>query len=540
MYLIKDSSFFKGILKLALLVAFPFLSFGQKPNWQNLDLKTDSTFGISTEKAYAELLKGKKFTPVIVGVLDGGVDINHEDLKRVIWANKKEKAGNGKDDDRNGYVDDVHGWNFLGSAKGSVSHEALELTRLIRRDQARFDSVDVAAIKSADLPAYEAYTAMKMVYDQKVNEAKNILANIQGFKGIIDGMVKTMGKTNPTAADFSNYKPSNEIETRVKEIMAEPLKNGSFEDFYKNEVVKGLEHYQDELQYNLNLKYDPRPEFVGDNYADSKQRFYGSNDVKGPDASHGTHVSGIIAADRTNTIGIKGVADHVTIMGVRAVPDGDERDKDVANSIRYAVDNGAKVLNMSFGKAYSWDKSIVDQAVKYAMSKDVLLIQAAGNENEDIDTAKNFPSRKYESGETAGAYIVVGASGFLNDSTLKASFSNYGKTAVDVFAPGVQINSTVPGSKYEKYDGTSMASPVVAGLAALIRSYYPKLTALQVKDIILKSVVKVNHTVNVKAGAITKSVPFSDLCITGGIVNAYNALQMAASYDPKKTVSAAK
>jgi subtilisin family serine protease len=535
MYINRNNFFSKGIMRVTILVAFPFLSFAQKPNWQNLDLKTDSTFGISTEKAYSELLKGKKFTPVVVGVLDGGVDFNHEDLKSVIWINKKEKAGNGKDDDKNGYVDDVRGWNFLGSAKGSVSHEALELTRIIRRDQAKFDSLDVSAIKPKDLAAYQAYSAMKMVYDRKLNEAKNIVANIQGFKGVVDAMVKKIGKENPTAADFAAFKPSNDIETRLKSIMTEQLKDVTFADFYKEQIVKGLEHYQDELQYNLNLNYDPRAEFVGDNYADSKERFYGSNDVQGPDASHGTHVSGIIAADRNNNIGVKGVANHVMIMGVRAVPDGDERDKDVANSIRYAVDNGAKVLNMSFGKAYSWDKNIVDEAVKYAMSKDVLLVQAAGNENENIDTAKNFPSRIYASGQIAGAYIVVGASGFVNDSTLKASFSNYGKTAVDVFAPGVNINSTVPGSKYEKYNGTSMASPVVAGLAALIRSYYPKLSALQVKDIIMKSVVKVDHNVSIKVREETKSVPFSDLSVTGGVVNAYNALQMAASYDPKKS-----
>jgi subtilisin family serine protease len=536
MYIKRNNFFSKGIIGVTLLVTFPFLSFAQKANWQNLDLKTDSTFGISTEKAYIDLLKGKKSTTVIVGVLDGGVDYNHEDLKSVIWLNKKEKAGNGKDDDKNGYVDDVRGWNFLGSVKGSVSHEALELTRIIRRDRVKFDSVEVSALKPEDLPAYKAYSTMKMVYDGKVNEAKNIVANIQGFKGVMDGLVKKIGKENPTAADFAAFKPTNEIETRLKTIMVEQLKDATYADFYKEQIVKGLEHYQDQLQYNLNLNYDPRAEFVGDNYADSKERFYGSSDILGPDASHGTHVSGIIAADRNNNLGIKGVANHVLIMGVRAVPDGDERDKDVANSIRYAVDNGATVLNMSFGKAYSWDKSIVDEAVKYAMSKDVLLIQAAGNENENIDTAKNFPSRKYESGEIAGAYIVVGASGFVNDSTLKASFSNYGKTAVDVFAPGVNINSTVPGSKYEKYNGTSMASPVVAGLAALIRSYYPKLSALQVKDIIMKSVVKVDHNVSLKVGEETRSVPFSDLCVTGGIVNAYNALQMAASYDPKKSI----
>ena len=528
----KNKVVLRGILSVMFVAGLGLSSFAQKKNWQNLDLKTDSVFGISTEKAYKELLKGKKSATVVVGVLDGGVDIEHEDLKRVIWVNKKEIAGNGKDDDKNGYIDDVHGWNFIGSAKGSVSHEALELTRVIRRDKPRFDNVTEADVKPADKADFEIYQKAKIDFEKQTEEATNIVENIGGLKNALDAMVKKMGKENPERADFQNYKTETGMEDRLKSIMIEQLANTSYQDFYKAQITKGLEHYQDQLAYNLNLNFDPRAELVGDNYADVNERNYGNNDVKGPDASHGTHVSGIIGADRTNNLGIMGVADNVLIMGVRSVPDGDERDKDVANAIRYAVANGAKVLNMSFGKAYSWNKKAVDEAVKYAVSKDVLLVQAAGNDNKDLDVEKSFPDRKYEDGGIASSYIVVGASGPTDDKTLKANFSNYGKTTVDVFAPGVQIYSTVPDSKYEAYNGTSMASPAVAGLAALIRSYYPKLTAVQVKEIILKSVVKVDHNIEIETeeGQAPKSVPFADLCITGGIVNAYNALKLAAQY----------
>ena len=530
---VKNKVVLKGVLSVVFIAVFGLSSFAQKANWQNLDLKKDSVFGISTEKAYAELLKGKKSTPVIVGVLDGGVDINHEDLKTVIWTNKKEIAGNGKDDDKNGYIDDVHGWNFLGSAKGSVNQEALELTRILRRDKDRFANTTTATVQPADSADFTQYQKAKVDFDKQTAEAKNAVENISGLKNVLDIMVKKMGKEKPELADFENFKTETDLEARLKKIMVSQLQHSTYEDFYNSQIVKGLDHYKDQLQYNLNLDFDPRPELVGDNYADDKQRNYGNNDVTGPDASHGTHVSGIIAADRTNNIGIKGVTDNVMIMGVRSVPNGDERDKDVANAIRYAVNNGAKVLNMSFGKGYSWDKKAVDEAVKYAISKDVLLVQAAGNDNKNLDIEKSFPDRRYLDGGVASSYIVVGASGSTDDKTLKASFSNYGKTTVDVFAPGVQIYSTVPGSKYEAYDGTSMASPVVAGLAALIREYYPKLKAEQVKEIILKSVVKVNHNVDVEIGedgAASKSVPFADLCITGGIVNAYDALKLAADY----------
>lgn len=514
---------------IALLAAMPFASFAQKPNWQNLDLQADSTFGISTEKAYNELLKGKKSVPVIVAVLDGGVEIAHEDLKAVIWVNKKEKAGNGKDDDKNGYIDDVHGWNFLGSSKGSVNYETLELTRLVRRDNAKFANADATSVKASELPAFEAYQKNKAELEKKLEEAKIGLERFSGIKNAIDAVVKKIGKAQPTRTDFEAFKPTDDMETNIQRIMVNQLKNISFEDFYKKQIEPGYDHFKQQVEYNLNLDYDPRG-IVGDDPNNSKERFYGNNDVTGPDAKHGSHVAGIIGAIRTNDLGIKGVANNVIIMGVRNTPNGDERDKDVANSIRYAVDNGAKVINMSFGKSYSWDKAIVDEAVKYAVSKDVLLVHAAGNDNNNLEVESNFPDPEYLSGGKAASWITVGASAWTNDGQIKANFSNYGKTKVDVFAPGVDINSTVPGSKYEKLSGTSMAAPVVAGLAALIRSYYPKLKAVEVKDIILKSVVKVNQSVEIRTEADVKTVPFSDLCVTGGIVNAYNALKLAAEY----------
>jgi len=517
------------MLGISLLMVIPFMTFAQKTNWQNLDLKADSTFGISTERAYNELLKGKKSTKVIVAVLDGGVDNNHEDLKSVIWINKKEKPGNSKDDDKNGYIDDINGWNFLGSSKGSINYETLELTRLVRRDNAKFGKLDTTSVPASDLTAFEAYQKNKAELDKELAEAKAGLENYAAIKSAIDDVVKKIGKDNPSSEDIQAFKPSSDIETNIQRILLQQIKNTTFEDFYKSQILDGYEHFKSQVDYNLNLDYDPRS-IVGDDPNNSKEKFYGNNDVAGPDARHGSHVAGIIGAVRNNELGIDGVADNVAIMAVRSTPNGDERDKDVANSIRYAADNGAKVINMSFGKSYSWDKAVVDDAVKYAVSKDVLIVHAAGNDNENLEVSKNFPSPNYEDGGVAASWITVGASGPANDETVKASFSNYGKTTVDVFAPGVQINSTIPGSKYEKLDGTSMASPVVAGLAALIRSYYPKLTAVEVKDIILKSVVKVDKNVIINDDDSTKTVPFSDLCVTGGIVNAYNALKLAAEY----------
>ncbi len=528
------SSGIRNFILLVILSFGPILSSAQtsstlKPNWQNLDLTSDSTFGISTEKAYQELLKGKKATPVIVAVIDGGVDINHEDLKDVIYTNPGEKKKiNQKDDDKNGYVDDIHGWDFLGGPNGNVQYENLELVRLIRAEQSEFEGKDPADIPADRKEAYEKYLDMKADLQDQLADAQQNLNGIAGFKKILEDVVSKIGVDNPTVPDFEAFKPEGPAETQIKKVMLNVLKEGlDFKQVKKDQIDAAYDHYNEQVKYNLNIDYNPRS-IVGDDVTNDKERIYGNNDVIGPDAFHGTHVAGIIGAERDNDLGVKGVADHVWIMSVRTVPSGDERDKDVANAIRYAADNGAKVINMSFGKGYSQDKKVVDEAVKYAISKDVLLVHAAGNDNKNLELEDNFPNRKYEDKSgLASAWIEVGASGPVNDESLKASFSNYGKTAVDVFAPGVNINSTTPNSTYQLENGTSMASPVVAGLAALIRSYYPKFTALQVKDIIMKSVVKVNHPVNVMVDKQPERIPFSQLCMTGGIVNTYNALKFA-------------
>ncbi len=522
----------KSIFFVGLIALNPIQLWAQikpKANWYNLDLKQDSIFGVSTEKAYSELLKGKKAKPVIVAVLDGGVDYLHEDLKRIMWKNTKEKIGNGIDDDKNGYIDDIYGWNFLGGKSGSIEHETLEVTRLVVRDQARFVGKNPESLNPAEKADYEQYLKNRNYVEAELGTARSNYAGILGFKSALEPVIKKIGKENPSLADFENFKPTTDIETRIKSTILSILKDYDFKDFYENQILEGIKYYEGQIKYNYNLEFNPRT-IVGDNPNDSQERYYGNADVKGPDAGHGTHVAGIIAGDRHNNLGIMGVSDQALIMAVRNVPNGDERDKDVANAIRYAVDNGAKIINMSFGKSYVWDKAAVDEAVRYAMSKDVLLVQAAGNDNKDIDVDPNYPSRIFLNGEIAKGYITVGASNWTNDEELKAEFSNYGKRNVDVFAPGVKINSTIPENKYKEENGTSMAAPVVSGVAAIIRAYYPKLTAEQVKEIIMKTVTKVNGNVRFLKKESPVSVPFSELCVSGGVVNAYEALKLAATY----------
>ncbi|MCC2599155.1 S8 family peptidase [Sphingobacterium sp. FBM7-1] len=507
------------------------------PNWYNLDHEADGIRGISTEKAY-ELLNGRESTTVVVGVLDGGIDYEHEDLKDVMWINPKEVSGNGVDDDNNGYIDDVHGWNFIGNANGdNVHYDNLEVTRLIRLYEPKYISVlPSTPLREDERREFVAYQRMISDYTSKLDQANFGNLNYSRLKEEIDAVAHSIGKTieDLTKADIEAFKPKTDRQKLAIRMTKRELNDDkSFQDFYK-ELEDAVNYYRAQVDYHLNKSYDTR-HIVGDNYEDADERYYGNADIKGPDADHGTHVAGIIAAKRQNGIGINGIADNVQIMGVRMVPDGDERDKDVANGIRYAVDNGAKVINMSFGKGYVYNKKTVDEAIKYAEKKDVLLVHAAGNDAKNIDMTKNYPTKYYTdsldavTGE-ASNWITVGATSSGLDGDLLAEFSNFGYRSVDVFAPGVKINSTMPKSTYKEQNGTSMAAPVVSGLAALLRSYYPELSAKEVKDIILKSATKVDEKVKIRVDGSTKKVYLDEISVSGGIVNARAAVEAAERY----------
>lgn len=481
--------------------------------WSHLDLEKDTIPGMSIDKAYAELLKGKKGTPIIVGVIDSGLDIDHVDLKGKIWVNKKEIAGNGIDDDKNGFVDDVNGWNFLGEA----TNENLELTRIVKKGD---DGSDI-------------YKAAKAELDRKLAELMQQKPQVDMISNA-DKAIKThLNKEVYTLEDIKGITTTDESLKRSKAIMINIATQAG--PGFQEEIKGYLNYVLDQLNYNLNVNFDGR-KVVGDNPNDINDRKYGNGNVKGPnveDALHGTHVAGIIAQTRGNNIGGDGVvANNVQIMAVRAVPNGDEYDKDIALAIRYAVDNGAKVINGSFGKDYSPHKEWVFEAIKYAESKDVLFVHAAGNDGKDVDFEPNYPTDEVNGVEFASNFLTIGA---LNNGTgksdLVASFSNYGAKNVDVFSPGMQIYATVPNNKYLYEQGTSMASPNAAGVAALIRSYYPNLKASQVKQILMDSGTAM--PVEVELGENKEVRAFSKASKSGSIVNAYNALKMAEKMSAK-------
>ena len=507
--------------------------------WHLRDKQQDGYNGISLNQAYQELLQaGRKPTQVVVAIIDSGVDTTHEDLKAILWHNPGEVPGNGVDDDHNGYVDDVEGWNFLGGKDGrSVTKDSYEGARIYHELKPKYGSggpIDT----STDEKKFEYQEWIKVktrLEADAANSSMTVLVLKNLFKNIptADSVMRaTLGKDEYTGYDLQNYMPSSvDAPAKAKNVMMALFKGFDEMNASNKTLIQSFnEYYQGEAQKADELDKAPedyRGEVVKDNYADINDRYYGNPDLMGGTPFHGTHVTGIIAADRTNHIGIDGIADDVRVMVVRALGDGDEHDKDIALAIRYAVDNGAKVINMSFGKGFSPQKAWVDEAAKYAASKDVLLVQAAGNDHENIDSVDNFPTPRCVDGtDLSPTWITVGASGDPRIGGLVAGFSNYGKESVDVFAPGVKIYSTVPGGhNYDFADGTSMASPCVVGIAAIIREYFPNLSAEQVKYVIEKSAIAPDEQV-ARPGTDTM-VPLSDLCASGGIVNAYAAVKLA-------------
>ena len=491
------------------------LTEAEKKNWGHLDLASDTIPGMSVDKAYAEIIKNKKGKKIVVAVLDSGIDLDHEDLDGVIWTNTDEKPGNNKDDDNNGFVDDIHGYNFLGESY----NEQLEYVRMLRLNIG--DQATLAKAKAKLDEEYASALQNKERYEQILQAVKNADTEVKAF----------LGKDTYTKEDVSGIEATSEAMQRNKSVL---LQMYSFKDSIPEvieELGDGITYFTEQLNYNLNKDFNGR-EIVGDNPYDYTDTNYGNGNPNNrvDDESHGTHVAGIIAAERDNGLGANGVANNVEIMSIRAVPNGDEYDKDIARGIRYAVDNGAKIINGSFGKSFSPNAQWVYDAIKYAADNDVLFVHAAGNDGANLDDPANpnYPNDQINNGpEIADNVITVGALDPKYGSELVASYSNYGKINVDVFAPGTDVYSTYPNNKYEYSPGTSMAAPAVSGVAALVWSQYPNLSAKQVKKIILNSGLPVKTKV-ILGGDNTKSASLGEISTSGKMVNAYNALIMAS------------
>lgn len=508
--------------------------------WHLMDAQDSGYYGISLNLAYAWLKQNnKKSRPVVVAVIDSGIDTLHEDLKDVLWMNPGEIPGNEKDDDQNGYVDDVHGWNFLGGKDGrNVEKDSYEAARMYHRFKDQYENINPLLVKF-NAAGYARYEMWKRAKQELETGSKQVGNEVIVMKRIFQNLVKAdsvlrkvLGRDSITGNDLATLQGEDTDVKKAKAALYNLMLNNDALETTSRDFLEEFNKYIEAEDAKANaLEKAPAPyrlDIVKDNYDDLNDRYYGNTDimVSASAALHGTHVAGIIAAARDNKKGIDGIADNVKIMVLRAVPDGDEHDKDVALAIRYAVENGAQVINMSFGKSYSPEKNWVDDAVEYAEQKGVLIVHAAGNDGKNLDTSYNYPSPNLLNNKKSNNWITVGASGDPLAGGLTATFSNYGREGVDVFAPGVKIYAPVPGGDtYQNLQGTSMASPVVAGLASLLLEYFPTLSVQQLKMVIEQSVRSPRDSV--KTPGTGKWVSWSDLCRSGGVINALEAVKLA-------------
>lgn len=503
-------------------------SYGTKElNWQRKNI-SGRIMGTNTQKTYDMLIQNKPAKKqIIVAVVDAGVDIYHEDLRDNIWINTAEIPENGIDDDGNGYIDDVNGWNFLGNSKGeNIDATTLEKTRIYQTLIPRFEGVREANVAATDKEDFALFKKLETEINDKITSAEKSYREAKtGFDNIntaYEALAKMSGKKMATYEDVVNLEPADKEQKKLRNKLVMVGKYG----FTPKGMKDYMEYSENEKEHYYNAKFDPRKNLIGDDLNDINDRNYGNADVIGPDAFHGTFCAGLIGAKIGNDLGIDGIANNVLIMPIRTVPNGDEYDKDVALAIRYAVDNGANIINMSFGKSYSPNKTMVDEAFAYAESKGVLLVHAAGNDNKNIDFEDNFPNDNLLAGGKVSNLICVGASTLSTKKRIPAGFSNFGNENVDIFAPGQDVVSTTTESKYDISQGTSFAAPVVSGVAALVWSYYPELTVDQLKEIIIKSATPLGKKKVLVPGTKSKK-RFAELSVSDGVVNTYNAFVLA-------------
>lgn len=474
--------------------------------------------GVNTEAAL-QFLKEHHKKPkktIIVGIIDSGVDTTSVDLRPAFWRNRKEKL-NGRDDDRNGYIDDLIGWNFLGTKDGKFNMETAgtEEFRQFKRLYPKYKDVDSSQVADKKEFAYYKLMRRKAKIDNYIkftqySEAKYdaclYMDSLMASQHQFNKDTLTMGSLAKLPMEGDKWQKSCQM------LMADLWNTDAstrWTDFLKSHkenldlMKKRLEGIEKEPDKRL---------LMGDDQTNAADRFYGNPTVQAGVYSHGTFVAGVVAGQGVKNPQIKGVYPQARLMIVRAVPDGDEYDKDIASAIRYAVDNGAKVINMSFGKTTSPQAEMVNQAIAYAAAKDVLLVQAAGNSSLNVDSVAVYPTGTDASGHRFANYIRVGAS---DPSGARCHFSNYGAKNVDVFAPGEQITSVAPRNDHMESQGTSIASPVVTGVAALIRAYFPKLKAATVKRILMQSV---------------RPMQEKGLSASNGMVDALAAVKLAMKY----------
>ena len=458
---------------------------------------------------------------IIVAIVDEGVKYTHPDLAANMWVNPNPSPEFGNQD--------IHGWNFLGNAVGeSLRRAGTEPFREYKRLRPRFKDADTSRLTLSAKAEYAYYKQMERAarLDTYIKFTEYQRIRSDAFR-ICDSLMRLKyGDRETTVADFQRLELADTTGLALPLSIAASTPVMFTPDMPWHEAVEKIDsEYRlsavrvaslDSLNDDPHIKLGNRP--------DDFRNFRYGNNLIGDDPYHGTMVAGVIAACAA-TAGE--LPRPVKILSVRAIPEGDEYDRDVAAAIRYAVDNGAEVVNMSFGKYLSPHRDEVLAAMKYARSKDVLLVMASGNDGVNVDVRPIFPTCRDTKGRRLENQIVVGAS--TPDGRV-ASFSNYGAENVDLLAPGENVRSTAPEGGYDTAQGTSIAAPIVSGVAAVLRSFYPDLSAREIREILIRTVTHFPADEMPVPGKseTSRMIQGRQVCLGGGILNAQAAMKEAS------------
>lgn len=535
-------------------------------DWYNLSFDRDGVYGAAVDKAY-DFLKGKKIKKQpIVAVIGTGLDIEHEDLKQSIWSNSKEKD-NGKDNDGNGWASDMHGWNFLGNVKGQslekipsqVDREFFRLrdkyegifftgTKYVRFDEKKNKPVEVAA--PLDHKGYQYFRGLG-VYSKVAGAASGYYMSKFMRYYLLHDFDQEIKKKYPdtnlvTSKEFMglSVKDENGQLDSVKLVshvflysfmgassaMTEkntPVTYPAFKTYYLSIDSVHYKSYQKELSSITQGR-----EFIGDDENNINQKGYGNNNLYAQNAYSGVLSAGIIAGNRNNNLGVNGIAPQAKLMGLRVYDSNSESYlKDVALAIRYAVDHKADIILLGFPyKIYPPHQSKwVDAALQYASTKNVLIVAPVQDGAENIDKVNFYPNKYLENGNVLQNFMTVAGADSLGRPL---SQSNYGHEKLDLYAPGVNISSTYLGDTYRQSSSSLLGAASVAGVAALIKSYYPLLTATEIRKLLIENVQKmedleVEKSIVVNGNQVKDLFLLSELCHSGGLLDAYKAVVAA-------------
>lgn len=526
-------------------------------DWYNCSFGEDGVYGAEVNKAY-EFLKGKKVKKrPVVALIGTGLDVEHEDLKQAIWVNPGEQA-DGKDRDKNGFIDDINGWNFLGGKNGQVMERLIqegdrEFLRLkdkyadyITSNGEFFKIIDGKRVKVSapeNLSEYSYYKNVVMPESQLAriyggwNMAYVIAEYGQKFKE--DLRAKFPGQ-RITLQEFQTCYDPNAPQDTLSDVTFTLIATAFqlyktddldfvYKTFVETGVARGKESYEEALKA---YGYDGRKDIVGDDYLNINDNKYGNNVLLTSDAGLGTMQGGIIGGKRGNGLGNDGIMDEAEIMALRVTASGGEPYiKDMVLAIRYAADHGVDIIVLPQQNTLYPDgqKEWMIEALRYAESKGILVIVPAWELSQDLAKQTFYPNRRMTGDKELTNLMVISSSDKEGNPSLNA---NYGAKELDLFAPGINIYSAYTGDTYQIGSGVGLASASVAGVAALIKAYYPHLTGSQIRDILLESVtsrkgVEVEKGIEVDGKQTQDLFLFDDLCLSGGILNAYQAIMAA-------------